>query len=49
MVEKSTGQFINSKYGFSNRILASKNSNVIYGADDADYTSALLVEPEGKI
>lgn len=49
MLEKSMGQFMNSKYSFSNRILASRKSNVIYGADDADYTSTLLREPEGKI
>lgn len=46
VLDKSMGQFMNSKYGFSNRILASRKSNVIYGADD---TSSLLVETEGKI
>lgn len=49
MLEKSMGQFMNSKNGFSNRILASKKSNVIYEADNADYASTLLAEPEGKI
>lgn len=48
VLEKSTGQFMHFKNCFSNSILASKKSNVIYGADDADYASTLLAEPEGK-
>jgi len=49
MLEKSTEQFMNSKYVFCKRILASKKGNVIYRADYSDYASTLLVEPEGKI
>lgn len=49
VLEKSAEQFMNSKYVFCNRILASKKSNVIRGANYSDYASALLVEPEGKI
>lgn len=49
MLEKSAEQFMNSKYAFCNRILASKKSNVIYGADYSDYASTFLVGPEGKI
>lgn len=49
VLEKSAEQFMNSKYVFCNRILASKKTNVIYGADYSDYASTLLVGPEGKI
>lgn len=49
MLEKSAEQFMNSKYVFCNRMLASKKSNVIYGADYSDYASTLLTEPKGKV
>lgn len=49
VLEKSVEPSTNSKYGFCNRTLASKKSNVIYGADYSDYASSLLVEPEGEI
>lgn len=48
-LEKSADKFMNSKYGVCNRILASKQSNVIHGTNYSDYASTLCLEPEGQI